>query len=123
MAVNAVRWQGQDGGRMVSVTLSVGRSSVTGALASSSVEPGYSGTPVSQIHVKVKGVCPRAGPQCEFPTLMTFIRAARWMDTSDQRKPLEKGTWYPAGMVGGEYCGPHRISSAWGALRFSGHTL
>lgn len=44
---------------------------------------------------------PRAGPQCEFPTLMTFIQAARWMDTSDQRKPLVKGTEYPAGMGGG----------------------
>lgn len=95
-----LRWQGRDGGRMVSVALVVGGSFVICALASSSVKPGYPGTPVSQVHMKVKGV-PRAGPQCEFPTLMTFIQAARWMDTSDQRKPLVKGTEYPVSSIWG----------------------
>lgn len=67
---------------MVSVAPAVGGSSVAGALPSSSVEPGYPGTPVSQIHMKVKGECPRVGPQYEFPTLMILVQAARWMQVT-----------------------------------------
>jgi hypothetical protein len=77
---------------MVSVALAVGGSSVPHALPSSSVKPGYPGTPVSQIHVKEKGECPRAGPQCDFPTLMTLVQAARWMQvTRESHRSKEQG--------------------------------
>lgn len=104
---------GQDGGRMVSVAPAVGGSSVPRALPSSSVEPGYPGTPVSQIHMKEKGECLRVGSQCKFPTLMTLIQAARWIQvTRESHRSKERGG-YPVGMGG--YCEPHRISSAWGS--------
>lgn len=67
---------------MVSVTPAVGRSLVAGAQASSSVKLGAPGTPVSQIHEKVKGAGPCAGPQCEFPALLTLVQTARWIQAA-----------------------------------------
>lgn len=38
------------------------------------------GTPASQIHVKV--ACPHGSPSVSFPTLLTFVRVARWMQVT-----------------------------------------
>lgn len=79
---------------MDSVAPDVGRSSVMGALASSS------GTPVSQIHMKVNGARPLAGSQYEFPVLLAHLQAARWIQvTRESHWSKEKGIQLTLGAV------------------------
>lgn len=106
---------------MVSVAPAVGGSSVHRALPSSSVEPGYPGTPVSQIHMKEKGECLRVGSQCKFPTLMTLIQAARWIQvTRESHRSKERGGIQ---LAWGVTVNPTESALPGGAPRFRGNLL
>lgn len=52
-------------------------------------KPG-SGTLVSQIHVKAKGACLHASPSVNFPTLLTFVQVARWMQVARESHWLKE---------------------------------